>query len=79
MRARSNNGLACGSPFVPCFRNPPAYGGSPTEAPTLSDSSAIEELIQVLVENGSLNKEQAASLMEKKGQGASPLAALTES
>jgi hypothetical protein len=44
-----------------------------------SEGSGIDELIQVLIENGSINKEQAAALMEKRGQaGFSPLAALTE-
>jgi len=65
---------------------PAAYGQAPSAAPepgkglpAASETSGVEELIKVLVENGAINKDQASALMEKKGQpGFSPLAALTE-
>ena len=65
---------------------PPAYGQTPSVAPepvkgppVPSDASGVDELIRVLIENGTINKEQASALMEKKGQpGFSPLSALTE-
>ena len=47
--------------------------------PALTEGSGVDELVQVLVENGTIGKEQAAALMAKKGQpGFSPLSALTE-
>ena len=47
--------------------------------PALTEASSVDELVQVLVENGTIGKEQAAALMAKKGQpGFSPLSALTE-
>lgn len=68
------------------FLIPPAFcqtsvaGNEPGQGrAVVSEGPGIEELIQVLVGNGSINREQAAVLMEKKGQpGFSPLAALTE-
>jgi hypothetical protein len=63
---------------------PGAYGETPSPAPAeplpaASEDPGVEELIKVLVENGAVKPEQAAALMEKKGQpGFSPLAALTE-
>ncbi len=53
---------------------------SPSPAqPVAPESSGVDELIQVLLENGTIGKDQAAALMEKKGQpGFSALSALTE-
>ena len=58
----------------------PSPAPQPAEGrPVASDASGVDELIRVLIENGTIGKEQAAALMEKKGQpGFSPLAALTE-
>jgi hypothetical protein len=47
--------------------------------PSFSESSGVDELIRVLLDNGTIGKEQAVALMEKKGQpGFSSLSALTE-
>ena len=58
----------------------PAPAQKPGDAgPSSSDSSAVDELIQVLVEKGTLSKEQAAALAAKKGEpGYSAVSALTE-
>lgn len=66
------------APSGRCETPPPGNRAGQARA-VAPDVSAIDELIQVLVENGAINREQAAALMEKKGQaGSSPLAALTE-
>lgn len=67
--------------LIPAARcqTPPA-GSEPGQGrAVVSEASGVDELVQVLVENGAINKEQAAALMEKKGQaGFSPLASLME-
>lgn len=74
--------LMCAFLLTPCGARaqapqPPAEPRE--ERPMTGDASAIEELVRVLVENGTIKKEQASALMEKQGQpGFSPLVALTE-
>ena len=61
------------------FLAPAGARGQASPQPVASDSPGLDELIQVLVENGTIGKEQAAALQAKKGEpGFSPLSALTE-
>jgi len=59
---------------------PPAHAQTPAQKPGESgSSSAVDELIQVLVEKGTISAEQAAALAAKKGEpGYSAVSALTE-
>ena len=70
--------LMCLFSPMPC-----AYGETPsppTEAlPGASEAGGVEELIQVLLENGALKQEQVEAMMRGKGApGFSALSALTE-